>query len=166
MRTALSFWLMCASQSLPVLASRLCWSTAASSWILGSPAHMPGGHAWRASTELPANCRGFEYVLTYMAWVQSKHPAVGWLGASTAHGGKSPANLGNTERKRENAYPGRVEQYPNQPPTFPTLNTKSPSELFSSDSNLLETTLECVLPAPGGPFVQGPPSMHGGDLPA
>jgi hypothetical protein len=27
------------------------------------------------------------YLLTYMAWVQPKHPAVKWLGASMVHGG-------------------------------------------------------------------------------
>jgi hypothetical protein len=36
------------------------------------------------------------FLLTYMACIQPKHPAVRWLGASTAHGGKSLTNLANT----------------------------------------------------------------------
>jgi hypothetical protein len=49
---------------------------------------------------LAAVSRALQYS-TYMAWVQLKHPAVKRLGASAAHGVKSPTNLGNTDRKKE-----------------------------------------------------------------
>jgi hypothetical protein len=50
---------------------------------------------------LAAVSRALQILLTYMAWVQLKHPAVRRLGASTAHGVKSPTNLANTDRKME-----------------------------------------------------------------
>jgi hypothetical protein len=78
-------------------------------------------------------------------------------------GESHPQIFANTEENREKAYSERVKQNPDQPPTLSTPNENQHQNHRMGQQRInLETTLGCLPPAPGGPLVQGPPSMQRG----
>jgi hypothetical protein len=76
------------------------------------------------------------YLLTHMAWVQPKHPAVKRLGANMAHGGIHTQILPMQNKAQSQNCHAMIQTHP-------------------------ETTPERPPPAPGDPLVQGPPSLQG-----